>query len=176
MLNLPLSSTLRDLMLEELAADLEHDRPYISPRLSVEGRVLYPGLLRESFATGDSGTLADAIRSLRLLKRLELSQRNGRPYEKAVPANAPETLADGEFGRFYARGACLLALTREGYVEVFRAREVIEPRVKSLQLEGRGMDARRLLADLRKNVGVDTHLGVPAGPNSGLNVRLPVQK
>jgi hypothetical protein len=37
---------------------------------------------------------------------------------------------------------------------------------------GRRLNAQALLGDLRKHVGVDTALGLPPGPNSGLSGRL----
>ena len=38
---------------------------------------------------------------------------------------------------------------------------------------GSAVPTLRLLDDLRANIGVDTALGIPAGPNSGLSVSLP---
>lgn len=57
-------------------------------------------------------------------------------------------------------------------VEVYRAKAVQQPRPQSERLVGTTVDVHRLLRDLRTNVGVDTALGIPAGPNSGLSVRL----
>ena len=42
----------------------------------------------------------------------------------------------------------------------------------SEQLIGQELGAAKLLADLRKNVGVDTALGLPPGPNSGLTAKI----
>jgi hypothetical protein len=39
-----------------------------------------------------------------------MSHRNGVPYVKRVPVNAPGILAEGEFNRFYLRGLCLAAI------------------------------------------------------------------
>jgi hypothetical protein len=91
-----------------------------------------------------------------------------------VPATAPETLAEGEFNRFYIRGLCVRALA-EGITElvIYRAKQVENPRSESTAKIGLKISAQALLTDLRANPGVDTALGLPPGPNSGLSVKLP---
>ncbi len=92
----------------------------------------------------------------------------------SVPITAAETLAEGEFNRFYIRGVCRAVLANEQHeVEVYRAKAVAQPRPESQAKIGTRVNAATLLDDLRHNVGVDTALGVPAGPNSGLSVRRP---
>lgn len=91
-----------------------------------------------------------------------------------VPVTAAETLAEGEFNRFYARGLCRRALEdsiRE--LIVYRAKEVRNPRPESVAMIGRRVDPTALLGDLRTHPGVEPALGLPPGPNSGLSVRLP---
>lgn len=48
----------------------------------------------------------------------------------------------------------------------------MNPRVESQAKIGAIVNAEELLADIRVNVGVDTALGLPAGPNSGLSVQI----
>jgi hypothetical protein len=106
------------------------------------------------------------------LKAIETSYRNGKSYEKKVPRDAPVILAEGEFNRFYVRAVCAIAFDRgQDQVVVYRAKNVVNPRVESIALVGSTVGARILLDDLRAHPGVDTALGVPAGPNSGLTVR-----
>jgi len=57
-------------------------------------------------------------------------------------------------------------------VEVYRAKQVKQPRPESIRLEGQRLNAAELLTDLRTHVGMDTVLGLPPGPNSGLSVKL----
>lgn len=91
-----------------------------------------------------------------------------------VPINAPQRLAEGEFNRFYIRGLCLRALDEgKSTVVVYRARHSSSPRLESEELIGSAFDAKALLEDLRESPGVDTALGLPPGPNSGLSARLP---
>jgi hypothetical protein len=92
-----------------------------------------------------------------------------------VPHTAADTLAEGDFNHYYCRAICRRVL-EEGkeFVEVYRAKDVREPRPRSQQLVGALVDARRLLIDLRAHPGgIDAALGIPAGPNSGLSVRVP---
>jgi hypothetical protein len=90
-----------------------------------------------------------------------------------VPRTAPITLAEGEFNRFYLRGLCQRAIEAGGpAIEIYRARASVTPRPESEAMIGRHLDADKLLVDLREHVGVDTALGLPPGPNSGLSGRL----
>jgi len=163
----------RGLMLEELEQDVAANKLYLSPRLSDAGRRNYEKLLRSAIQNGDDVSLANSLAGL--LKAYEQRAKPSGGYTTAkVPTTAPETLAEGEFNRFYCRGVCRRAI-EEGLaeVEVYRAKAVRDPRPQSQALVGSKVKADRLLHDLRTNIGVDTALGVPAGPNSGLSVRLP---
>lgn len=91
----------------------------------------------------------------------------------SVPVTAADTLAEGEFNRFYVRGLCRRNLQdRDGQLVVHRAKTVAQPRPESEALIGTNPDAQRLLSDLRTNIGVEPALGVPKGPNSGLSVKI----
>ena len=56
---------------------------------------------------------------------------------------------------------------------VYRARPAENPRPESEALVETTVDPFDLLADLRAHPGEATELGIPAGPNSGISVRLP---
>ena len=91
-----------------------------------------------------------------------------------VPVTAPETLAEGEFNRFYARGLCSRAIEENiSHVEVYRGKLVENPRPESEEKIGTKLSAKELLNDLRTSQGVEPCLGVPPGPNSGLTIRFP---
>ena len=99
-------------------------------------------------------------------------RRNGKPYSKAVPANAASTLAEGEFNRFYLRGIASRGVDENRQIEVYRGRPSSTPRRESEALLGQHLVAGALLTDLREHIGVDSALGLPPGPNSGLTGRL----
>jgi hypothetical protein len=123
---------------------------------------------------GNDGTLADSLRRPGILNATEERRKTTGGFSVAkVPVTAPETLGEGEFNRFYARALCAWAIA-EGIdtVTVYRAKDVQNPRPESQALTGAQFPAEKLLQDLRQNIGTDTALGLPAGPNSGLSVRL----
>jgi hypothetical protein len=165
----------RQFMVKELDEDLTNGKLYLSPRLSERGRQDYPELLRAAIQTGNDSTLASA---LSMHGRLNVTEQRRTPKggitTAKVPVTAPETLAEGEFNRFYVRGLCRRALA-DGITElmIYRAKQVASPRPESQAKIGAKIDAQALLVDLRARPGVDPALGLPPGPNSGLSVKLP---
>ena len=164
----------RTLMVNELEIDVAAGTLYLSTRLSHRGRNEYEQLLRTSFLVGDDESLANDIRSPGLLNDSEQRRRPTGGFSTVkVPVTAHETLAEGEFNRFYIRALCRKAIDDGvGTLEIYRAKAVTNPRSASQAMIGRRIDASELLRDLRTNPGVDTSLGLPPGPNSGLSVRL----
>ena len=164
----------RRLMVAELEIDVAAGDLYLSPRLNPRGEVEYEQLLRTAFLEGDDQSLANELRSKGLLNDVEQRRRRGGGYSTArVPVSAPDTLAEGEFNRFYIRALCRRVIDDgAGELEVYRAKAVANPRSASEAMIGQRIEANALLQDLRTNPGVDTSLGLPAGPNSGLSVRL----
>ena len=74
--------------------------------------------------------------------------------------------------RYYIRGLCRKAIADGGEIEAYRAKNVNDPRPESQALIGTEMNANQLLEDLRTHNGVDTALGLPSGPNSGISARI----
>lgn len=58
-------------------------------------------------------------------------------------------------------------------LEVYRAKQVAEPRAASQAKIGQMVNPGDILNDLRSTQGVEPALGLPPGPNSGLTLRLP---
>ena len=165
----------RSLMLAEIERDVAANVLYVSDNLSPQGKHDYPNLLRNAARTGTDVALAAQIKSRlnthekpRLLKSGEFSK------PPVMRSNAHEMLAEGEFNRFYIRAVCLRAI-EDGIAQVivYRAKHVEHPRSDSEAKIGRAVPAQPLLDDLRAHPGVDTALGLPPGPNSGLSVHLP---
>jgi len=170
-----LDEVTRGYITHELDWDEANANLYISPRLNTTGIEVYPVILREAIAEYNDDWLACQIRNRSLLNRtIERKKPTGGITYAKMPVNAPKTLAEGEFNRFYIRGLCERALN-SGITEVvvYRGKEVSKPRPESIALIGQSIPVEPLLKDLRNSPGVDTALGMPPGPNSGLTVRLP---
>lgn len=93
----------RAAMAAEIDRDVETGTLYISPRLTEQGAREWPDLLRAAVTRGTDDGLARQLISRALLHTQEQSHRNGKMFWKAVPVNAPATLAEGEFNRMYLR-------------------------------------------------------------------------
>lgn len=162
----------RELMASEIKSDIDKDQLYFSKRFNDTGRNLYAQLLLEAVNTGDEETLAIALKANGCFAETEpRNGKNGITYIK-VPETANQTLAESEFNRFYIRGLALKAISLGQTLTIYRARSSSNPRTESEAIIGKQVAADKLLNDLRNSIGVDTVLGLPAGPNSGLSVKL----
>lgn len=168
-----LDSRTRALMLDELVVDLAADTLYRGKYLNDDGWQAWPGLLQEALSTGSEVSLANAISPQQYwLATYPRRTPSGGYTQARVPQTAPTTLAEGEFVRFYLRGVCQVAIADGRSLQVVRMKAVADPRPESQAAIGRAVDPNALLADLRQNIGIDTFLGIPAGPNSGIGVEL----
>jgi hypothetical protein len=165
----------RRCMLEELEMDIGSDSVYLGKRMNPEKQKLWIELLKKSLAEFDDNWLANQLKTQSCLKTQEDRKlSSGKIIKVKVPETAYITLAEGEFNRYYARGVCLRAIKEGiGNVLVYRGKEVTNPRQESEAKIGNIVVANVLLDDLRKSIGVETALGIPSGPNSGLTIRLP---
>jgi hypothetical protein len=164
----------RALMLSEINRDIERGELYLSQNLSEAGCQSYPDLLKNAAANGTESSLAEALRDcLNTHEKPRRLKGGGFSKPPIMRSNAHEMLAEGEFNRFYMRAICLRAI-EDGIKEVivYRAKDVAHARFESQQKIGQRMPTEALLDDLRKNQGVDTALGLPPGPNSGLCIKL----
>lgn len=164
----------RELMISEVDDDVAANKLYMSSRFSVVGKTSYEALLRQAITSHSDAWLVDQLRNGGCFNSYEQKKKPKGGYTMAaVPVTAPETFAEGEFNRYYARAVCLRAVA-EGRpnVEVYRGKQVTSPRLQSEALIGRRFDAVSLLNDLRTSQGVEPGLGLPPGPNSGLTIRL----
>jgi hypothetical protein len=164
----------RKYMAQEIELDMQQDRLYRSPRLSSQGANEYPELLRIASGSGNDSSFAEALGMPGRLNATETRNTKTGVISAKVPVTAPQTLAEGEFNRFYSRGLCLRAIAAGiPSVQVYRAKQVENARSASEALIGQMLEAESLLEDLRNNIGTDTAFGLPPGPNSGLSIRLP---
>lgn len=168
-----LDEPVRAFIRKEVERDRADGTLYISPRLTEAGAAAWLELLLEACARHDDAWLASQLRSRGLMRTEEQRRKpKGGFTTSKVPVTAPDTLAEGEFNRFYARGLCAEVLNSGGIeVEVYRGKTVETPRPESQAMIGRRLPAARLLEDLRSSPGVEPAMGLPRGPNSGLTVR-----
>lgn len=165
----------REFMLKELEMDIEKGNLYMSPRLNSVGHSKWPELLKEAIVSHNDEWLANQLKVRHYMKSHEQRRlKSGKITFARIPVTAPETLAEGEFNRYYAMGVCARAIA-EGISEVvvFRGKQVKQPRPESQAMIGKRIKAKALLEDLRKSQGVEPALGIPPGPNSGLTICLP---
>lgn len=164
-----LNQNIREKMLEEVNLDISNKVLFFSKRLNQDGLAKYQDLLIDSIKFGNEQTFADSMRQLNIFNATE---RRSNGTVAKVPSNAHEVLAGGEFNRFYIRALALVAIAEAKKLEVYRAKQVTSARSDSEQKIGALVEPALLLADLRKNIGIDTFLGLPGGVNSGLSVKL----
>jgi hypothetical protein len=164
----------RRFMLEELDDDIARGRLYLSPRLSDIGQADFVGLLRAAIRGGTDVSLAAELRADgRMRSTSPWKKGTGGAATNELPATAPDTLAEGEFHRFYARGLCRRALREKiTTLQVYRARADTHERSRYDGMIGVRIVAESLLEDLQTRRDVAPPRGLPQCPDSGLSVRI----
>lgn len=167
-----LDNLTRQKMLEEVNYDMQANNLYLSKRFTPNGGVYYQQVLANHIQNGNDDSLAmDLKNSNSFLTHEDRKTAKGISKVK-VPETASQTYSEGEFNRFYLRGLCLRAIAEGKRVVIYRGRFSENPRSESEAIIGMHLDPNKLLNDLRINTGVDTALGLPPGPNSGLTAEL----
>jgi hypothetical protein len=165
-----LTPEVRTHMAAEVAYDQAHGGVYLNKRLSHAGQSAYPKLLSAAVADGDNQTL---LASLDLDRHFYPEQgRDGSAVP--LPVSAVETYIYGEWNKFYMRGLCAYAVEQGiPQLEIYRARpSAVQPSLESRALVGTLVSPDATLAELRVNF--NRH--VLGKPNSGLSLRIPIQK
>ena len=166
-----LTNETRRYMAEEVNYDIQNNNLYMSERLSAVGKSVYPALLQKSIENGTEATLAQSLLG-KFNPTYLRTNSNGTCTSVKMPYIQNITLAEGEFNRFYIRALCRIAQSNGYKLKIYRAKFSNSPRMDSERKIGTLIDPEQLLLDLRNNVGTDTALGLPPGPNSGLSVEL----
>jgi len=138
-----LDAEVRTAMVREFGRDQKNGTLYISPRLTDTGVRAWPQILREAAARHDDTWLASTLRSQGLMRTQEQRRESKGGFTTVkVPHTAPDTLAEGEFNRLYARGLCSHVLESGGAeVEVYRGKAVQNPRSEAEQMIGQRLPA-----------------------------------
>lgn len=170
---LDLDQQTRIYMAEEIQFDKAHNNFYVSNYLSPEGKEQWPTLLEESVQHDDNWLEREIINRRLLAEFYPKRKPNSMEMTQArVPRTAAQTLAEGEFNRLYARGLCARVISEGGNsVEAYRARHSENPRPESERIIGQKFIPQDIIQDLRSKPGVDTAIGIPPGPNSGISIK-----
>ena len=171
----------RKAMTDELQADIDGERLFISARVSPLRLKEYSAALRTAVEEGNDEAFAAKL-AAGMLRTRETIRRKGLPVERPMPKDAPRALAEEEVHRFYLRGLAVHALATDNKdLEIYRAKikPVSKSKAKALEatppvaLVKTQIPARRLLDDLRFNTPAQVALG--ATPEAdGLSARIPV--
>ncbi|MDP9103310.1 MAG: hypothetical protein M3N05_04820 [Pseudomonadota bacterium] len=168
----------RQLMLAEIAADIEEGRAdpardlYISNYLNEGGVAIWPSLLLDAVRGGDDASLAAALERQGCFKVMVQRRKPKGGFTMAkVPVTAASTLAEAQFNMYYMRALSVRALALSVSLVVYRAKAVENPRTTSEALIGRALDPAEVLAALRATRGVEPPIHIPL-PNTGITVRL----
>ena len=95
----------RRFMLQEFEAELAGPSPYISKKLSPEGRTVFAQLMREAIGTGNEVWLGASLNGAELWNAREPYERNGIVRQRRINVRqAAERLALPEFNTWYVRG------------------------------------------------------------------------
>lgn len=167
-----LDADTRRYMVEEIEAAIRDENLYFSKRFTVDGHAAWPDLLLEAARQHDEHWLAYQLEARPSLKGFEKSRTPSGGYTvKHVPHTAAETMAEGQFNRYYILGLCRRAIAN-GIREVFvyRAKPVSDPRRESESLIGERLDPTALADEIRPVQQSLEHTLLK--PNSGLSVHL----
>lgn len=165
-----LDARTRALMIEEITRAEKLGQLYFSARFNDTGTRGWVMWLTSAVEQHDEHWLAYQLEVADAMKHLETKAKSKGGYTTAhVPDTAAETMAEGQFNRFYMVAICRRAIEDgKAIVRVYRAKHRGEPRPESIALEGTSRDANMLLQELRsKDLSLRCDL---LKPNSGLSI------
>lgn len=144
-----------------------------SARLNAKGKEEWLGLLEQAAREHNEHWLAYELEANRLIKGFEVSERPLGSYSiRHVPHTAAQTMAEGQFNRFYMLGLCKRA-REEGitHLEVYRAKQSAKPRPESQALIGIRLPVEIVEPQLRDDAASQKSLLIQ--PNSGISLKFP---
>jgi hypothetical protein len=130
-----------------------------------------PGLVLDAVRFHDDDWLAAQVGCCGRLKVHETSHRHGRDFDRLVPYNAAEMIAEAQVRRFYLRAVAVRAPAEGKRLTILRGKHVTNPRPESVQLIGQTIDPTELYRFATTELVDPTYNG-PFGHNSGLTVEL----
>jgi hypothetical protein len=168
-----LDETTRAAMLEAIDEAERSNNIYYSTRFNEAGNRQWLPLLRQAAQEHNEHWLAYQLEANGLMKGFEGAHKPSGGYTiKHVPHTAAETMAQGQFNRFYILGLCKRARA-EGISDlvVYRAQESADPRLESETLIGARLSVDEIESQLKETrASFKSQL---VKPNSGISVKLP---
>jgi hypothetical protein len=167
-----LNTDVRHLMLKAIEDAEATKNIYFSSRFNQTGKDNWLNLLKQAALHHNEHWLAFQLEYIGSFNSTEMFQKPSGSYSvKHVPHNASQTLAEGQFNRFYMLGLCLHAKTRDiNSLEIYRAKTRSDSRPTSQGLEGTKISVSEVEAQLK--VVLSSHRSPLLQPNSGLSVKL----
>lgn len=163
----------RENMLEAISEAEISGNIYFSTRFNDAGYKQWLSLLKEAAKEQNERWLAYQLEAKGLMKGFEGAMTPSGGYTvKHTPDTAAETMAEGQFNRFYSLSLCKRART-EGIsqLEIYRAKASNAPRRQSETLIGTKISIVDVEAQLVKTA--DSFQSSLVKPNSGISVKLP---
>ena len=162
----------RNYMLEAIEDAENSGNLYFSTRFNDAGNKNWASLLKEAAREHYEHWLAYQLEAKNLMKGLEGSRTPSGGYTiKHVPHTAAETIAEGQFNRFYILGLCKRAKAENiSELEVYRARESTQPRSQSQTIIGSKLSVDIIESQLTKVS--DSFKSPLVKPNSGISVKI----
>lgn len=168
-----LDDTTRRAMLEAIEEAERSNNIYYSTRFNEAGNRQWLPLLKEAAKEHNEHWLAYQLEANALMRDFEGAHKPTGGYTiKHVPHTAAETMAEGQFNRFYILGLCRRARA-EGIsrLVVYRAKQRSDPRPESQSLIGASLSIDEIESQLKETkVSFRSQL---VKPNSGISVKLP---
>jgi hypothetical protein len=168
-----LDDATRSSMLKAIEEGERTDNIYYSTRFNQDGNDQWLTLLKQAAQQFNEHWLAYQLEFNGLMKDFESAIKPSGGYtEKHVPHTAAETMAEGQFNRFYILGLCKRA--RAGgitHLEIYRAKKRFDPRPESQALIGTLSSIDEIESQLK--VTKASFKSQLVKPNSGLCVKLP---
>lgn len=168
-----LDSETRRFMIEAIEEAEATNNIYKSTRFNSKGNIQWIPLLKEAANNHNEHWLAYQLEANALMRDYENAQTPSGGYTtKHVPHTAAETMAEGQFNRFYILGLCKRA-KNEGIpeLEIYRAKQSSDPRAESQALIGTKLSIDEIENHLK--VTADSFRSQLVKPNSGLSVKIP---
>ncbi len=166
-----LDSETRKYMIEAIEEAENSGNIYFSTRFNQDGKNEWINLLKEAANSHNEHWLAFQLESRKLMTDFETAATPSGGYTvKHTPHTQAETLAEGQFNRFYILALCKKAKS-DGVdeLEVYRAKKSQSPRGESEAFIGTKLPVSDIEGQLK--VVKDSFKSKLVKPNSGISVK-----